>query len=62
MTRAKTVILGGGFGGSLRRPPTRPRRRDDRQPREHDALHPLLPEVPAGAIEPRHVTILLRMM
>src|SRR5262249_59913313 len=60
--RGGTLILGGGFGGaSLAR--SLGKRGATIVSAESSMLYtPLLPDVAAGAIEPRHVAVPLRMM
>ena len=60
--RGGTVILGGGFGGAYVARLLGDRGATIVSPESTMLYTPLLPEVAAGAIEPRHVVVPLRMM
>jgi len=60
--RGGTLILGGGFGGAHVARSLGPAGATIVSPESSLLYTPLLPEVAAGAIEPRHVYVPLRMM
>jgi NADH:ubiquinone reductase (H+-translocating) len=60
--RGGTLILGGGFGGAYVARLLGERGATIVSPETTMLYTPLLPEVAAGAIEPRHVVVPLRMM
>jgi NADH dehydrogenase len=62
VARGGTVILGGGFGGAYVARLLGERGATIVTPESTMLYTPLLPEVAAGAIEPRHVVVPLRMM
>jgi NADH:ubiquinone reductase (H+-translocating) len=62
VARGGTVILGGGFGGAYVARLLGERGATIVSPESTMLYTPLLPEVAAGAIEPRHVVVPLRMM
>jgi NADH:ubiquinone reductase (H+-translocating) len=62
VARGGTVILGGGFGGAYVARLLGERGAAIVSPESTMLYTPLLPEVAAGAIEPRHVVVPLRMM
>jgi NADH:ubiquinone reductase (H+-translocating) len=62
VSRGGTVILGGGFGGAYVARLLGERGATIVSPESTMLYTPLLPEVAAGAIEPRHVVVPLRMM
>jgi NADH dehydrogenase len=60
--RGGTLVLGGGFGGAYVAKLLGKRGATIVSPESSMLYTPLLPEVAAGAIEPRHVVVPLRMM
>jgi NADH:ubiquinone reductase (H+-translocating) len=60
--RGGTLVLGGGFGGAYVAKLMGKRGATIVSPESAMLYTPLLPEVAAGAIEPRHVVVPLRMM
>jgi NADH dehydrogenase len=60
--RGGTLVLGGGFGGAYVAKLMGKRGATIVSPESSMLYTPLLPEVAAGAIEPRHVVVPLRMM
>jgi NADH:ubiquinone reductase (H+-translocating) len=60
--KSRTLIVGGGFGGAYVARLLGEQGATIVNPESTMLYTPLLPEVAAGAIEPRHVTVPLRMM